>query len=400
MIQAIVGMWRKVGIDAKIEVYEIAKHFELRAAAQARAGGVLQLGQRDRRSDHLDRLRDVRPVAALGLEDRRSRRQDRPAVGREGRGEAHRRLEGGRQATSPSRAMCIPLLQYAQPIVYKSDLKVTPNVSGALQPTLVVEGLKPASKAVAPPARGARSVGDRRRRRVARTVACCSPSSVNRLAMALVTLFGRGGRRLRPAARRAGRPDRDDDLAGRERRPTSRRCERSTGSTRRSCAVLRSGSAGVLHGDFGTSISLHRDVLDAARRRGCRRRSSSPSWRSSSRSLLGGGVAVAGTLMRAHRWRSRSSTAVNGIMLAVPDFIWALALVLLFGVADPGLAAVRPHRSGARRRLRHAVLSASKASLTGRFARRRRHSQPHGHAGAGAGPAARRRDRAPAQGSR
>jgi peptide/nickel transport system substrate-binding protein len=30
MIQAIVGMWRKVGIDATIEVYEIAKHFELR----------------------------------------------------------------------------------------------------------------------------------------------------------------------------------------------------------------------------------------------------------------------------------------------------------------------------------------------------------------------------------
>ena len=31
----------------------------------------------------------------------------------------------------------IPLLQYAQPVVYKSALKVTPNVSGALQPTLV-----------------------------------------------------------------------------------------------------------------------------------------------------------------------------------------------------------------------------------------------------------------------
>lgn len=31
MIQAIVGMWRKVGIDANLDVYEIAKHFELRA---------------------------------------------------------------------------------------------------------------------------------------------------------------------------------------------------------------------------------------------------------------------------------------------------------------------------------------------------------------------------------
>ena len=30
----------------------------------------------------------------------------------------------------------LPLLQYVQPIVYKSDLKVIPNKSGALQPTL------------------------------------------------------------------------------------------------------------------------------------------------------------------------------------------------------------------------------------------------------------------------
>lgn len=32
MIQAIVGMWRKVGIEAEIEIYEVAKHYELRAA--------------------------------------------------------------------------------------------------------------------------------------------------------------------------------------------------------------------------------------------------------------------------------------------------------------------------------------------------------------------------------
>jgi peptide/nickel transport system substrate-binding protein len=31
----------------------------------------------------------------------------------------------------------IPLVQYFQPIVFKSSLKVTPNGTGALQPTLV-----------------------------------------------------------------------------------------------------------------------------------------------------------------------------------------------------------------------------------------------------------------------
>jgi peptide/nickel transport system substrate-binding protein len=31
----------------------------------------------------------------------------------------------------------IPLVQYSQPIVYKASLKVIPNATGALQPTLV-----------------------------------------------------------------------------------------------------------------------------------------------------------------------------------------------------------------------------------------------------------------------
>lgn len=34
MIQAIVGLWHKVGIAAETEVYEIAKHHELRATNQ------------------------------------------------------------------------------------------------------------------------------------------------------------------------------------------------------------------------------------------------------------------------------------------------------------------------------------------------------------------------------
>ena len=45
MIQAIVGMWRKVGAEAEIEVYEIAKHFELRALDTLAPASFLQLGQ-------------------------------------------------------------------------------------------------------------------------------------------------------------------------------------------------------------------------------------------------------------------------------------------------------------------------------------------------------------------
>ena len=52
--------------------------------------------------------------------------------------------------------------------------------------------------------------------------------------------------------------------------------------------------------------------------------------------VLGGSVAIAGTLMR----RTAGETVIDGlnsILLAVPDFIWALALVLLFAVAIPVL---------------------------------------------------------------
>ena len=37
------------------------------------------------------------------------------------------------------KAYVIPLVQYSQPIVFKSSLKVTANATGALQPTLVAK---------------------------------------------------------------------------------------------------------------------------------------------------------------------------------------------------------------------------------------------------------------------
>ena len=94
MIQAIVGMWRNVGIDANIEIYEIAKHFELRMSHKLAPAAFYNWGNAIGDPTTLDRIRDVEQVAALGLALGRSRRQDRPAVGREGREETHPGLEG------------------------------------------------------------------------------------------------------------------------------------------------------------------------------------------------------------------------------------------------------------------------------------------------------------------
>jgi ABC-type dipeptide/oligopeptide/nickel transport system permease component len=51
---------------------------------------------------------------------------------------------------------------------------------------------------------------------------------------------------------------------------------------------------------------------------------------------IGGGAAIAGTLMR-QRLGEATLDGVIGLMLAVPDFIWALAFVLIFGVLWPVL---------------------------------------------------------------
>jgi len=90
---------------------------------------------------------------------------------------------------------------------------------------------------------------------------------------------------------------------------------------------------GLAAGDFGTSISLRQNVLALLAER-------LPATLELAFAallvavLLGGGAAVAGTLMR----RGPGGTAIdaaNGLLLAVPDFVWALALVLLLGVAWP-----------------------------------------------------------------
>ena len=91
----------------------------------------------------------------------------------------------------------------------------------------------------------------------------------------------------------------------------------------------------LLHGDFGTSISLHRSVLELLAER------LPATLELAALSLvfavlLGGTIAVFATLVSGTPVAPLVD-AVNGLFLAVPDFIWAFALVLLFGVFIPAL---------------------------------------------------------------
>jgi peptide/nickel transport system permease protein len=91
----------------------------------------------------------------------------------------------------------------------------------------------------------------------------------------------------------------------------------------------------LLRGDFGTSISLHRGVLGLLAERLPATLELAVAALAFA-TLLGGAIAVFATLM--------SDTTVapvvdglNGLFLAVPDFIWAFLLVLVFGVFAPVL---------------------------------------------------------------
>ena len=105
MIQAIVGMWRKVGIEAEIEVYEIAKHFELRTTHKLAPAAFYNWGNAIGDPTHIHRPRYVQSLAALGLAVRTisTPRSDRSGARRTKRSASR----AGRPSTSilPSRAM-------------------------------------------------------------------------------------------------------------------------------------------------------------------------------------------------------------------------------------------------------------------------------------------------------
>jgi peptide/nickel transport system substrate-binding protein len=136
MIQAIVGMWRKVGIEAEIEVYEIAKHFELRMSHRLAPAAFYNWGNAigDPTTSTGFAMFGPSPHSAFKTDD-----LDAMIGPLWGEKDEKKRIDGWKAVDKyiAEQAYVLPLLQYVQPILYKAELKVIPNVSGALQPTLV-----------------------------------------------------------------------------------------------------------------------------------------------------------------------------------------------------------------------------------------------------------------------
>ena len=135
-VQAIVGMWRRVGIQAEIEVYEIAKHFELRAQDKLAPAAYYSWGNSSADPENSTghamfgpsphSVWDGEELSARLLKLFQERDYDRRIAGYD---DANKYIADN--------ALVLPLWQFHQPVVYKSGLSFTPHVANYVLPAKI-----------------------------------------------------------------------------------------------------------------------------------------------------------------------------------------------------------------------------------------------------------------------
>ena len=135
-VQAIAGMWRRVGIQAEIEVYEIAKHFELRAQDKLAPAAYYSWGNSSADPENSTghamfgpsphSVWDGEELSAKLLKLFQERDYDRRIAGYD---EANKYIA--------ENALVLPLWQFHQPVIYKSGLSFTPHVANFVLPAKI-----------------------------------------------------------------------------------------------------------------------------------------------------------------------------------------------------------------------------------------------------------------------
>lgn len=136
MIQAIVGMWRKVGIEASTEVYEVAQHFELRARHALAPAAFYNWGNAigDPSTSTGFAMFGPSPHSAWKGKDLVERIG--PLWGEK---DETKRIAGWKAINKyiAEEGEVIPLFQYVQPIIHKKGLKMVPYANGMVLPQFV-----------------------------------------------------------------------------------------------------------------------------------------------------------------------------------------------------------------------------------------------------------------------
>ena len=133
MIQAIVGMWRKVGIEADIEIYEIAKHFELRAADELAPAAFYNWGNAvgDPTTSTGHSMYGPSPHSVWDSQDLIDKIQPLWSETDE-----EKRIQGWKDVSAyiMENGYVIPLLQYVLPVVHSDKVEVLPVAHGDVVP--------------------------------------------------------------------------------------------------------------------------------------------------------------------------------------------------------------------------------------------------------------------------
>ena len=157
MIEAIVGMWRKVHIDASIEVYEIAKHYELRAAHKLAPAAFYNWGNAigDPTTSTGFAMFGPSPHSAWKSKD-----VDALIGPLWGEKDEAKRIAGWKAVDKyvAENALVLPLLQYVQPIVHKTQPEGGADISGRAAAAAVFDGMMRRARP-SPPTRAEKDLG-------------------------------------------------------------------------------------------------------------------------------------------------------------------------------------------------------------------------------------------------
>jgi peptide/nickel transport system substrate-binding protein len=128
-VQAIVGMWRKVGIEAEIEVYDIAKHFELRMSGKLAPMAFYNWG------NSIGDPNDSTGFAMFGPSPHsawKSKEVDAMIGPLWGEKDEAKRIAGWKKVDRhiADNALVLPLYQQVQPVIYKKSLLFKPHAAG------------------------------------------------------------------------------------------------------------------------------------------------------------------------------------------------------------------------------------------------------------------------------
>jgi len=139
VMQAVLGMWKSIGVDAELEVYEVAKHYELRAQHKLAPAAFYNWGNAigDPSTSTGFAMFSHSPHSAWKTKD-----VDDMIGPLWGEKDEAKRIAGYKKVSKyiAESAYVIPLFQYNQTVVFRKGLSATPHGAGFVLPQTIKKG--------------------------------------------------------------------------------------------------------------------------------------------------------------------------------------------------------------------------------------------------------------------